>query len=85
LEHHPDGALFQFGWIAMRGLVAAGVVWHDSIFLQEVEPPSKPGRFKDHRIDLIDRGGHGPVGDSACAYPIGHHRGVCGLTTLERR
>jgi hypothetical protein len=30
----------------MRGLVAAGVVWHDSIFLQEVEPPSKPGRFK---------------------------------------
>jgi len=26
--------------------VAAGVVWHDSIFLQEMEPPSNPGRFR---------------------------------------
>src|ERR1035437_1603442 len=37
LEDHPDGPLFQLSWITMRGVVAAGVVWHDSIFLQEVQ------------------------------------------------
>jgi hypothetical protein len=46
LEDHPDSPLFQLSWITMQGVVAAGVVWHDSIFLQEVEPPSNPGRFK---------------------------------------
>ena len=45
LEDHPDGPLLQLSWIAVRGPVAAGVVWHDSIFLQEMEPPSDPGRF----------------------------------------
>jgi len=63
LEHHPDGAFSQLSWIAIRGLVAAGVVWHDSIFLQEVEPPSNPGRFNP-RLALDSAAGDPSVFDA---------------------
>src|SRR5690348_12103548 len=53
LGDQPDRSLTELGWIPPRNRTGrAAVVWHDSI-LQEMEPPSDPGRFRPRSWQAI--------------------------------